>query len=707
MDKTGTGRLVFTKTEMIPINGNQGSGYKEEVRTHYLDLGIITKIEETFSKSTSVTPRTSMSAENAFVLETGSSMTLNITFERRNPTEVNDNVLNYVLGLGEKDNVNHVYDNESEGRGEYIESLSKEDMIPLLQVSRINSSKRWSNNKWYREMTSAVDRWQTKTDGFRFMYIPDQNGDYMDNPYIPAYNYVNGYVKSLRRTYKAGDPTVIYCTMEFHVGTIHLDTNNGIESLFEFSYIASPAAPYVEMYAKDELATNRIMLHSVNKEELSSEESFLDTSSDFTLSGGPNQPFECLEFTVSRYHLQRAGSIGERALSEGMIVDLKAFLEQYGEAEHNTNSDETVGIKYDIPDREKLESKKFIIRSASRSSIGRGLNKYKVQAYCRESALTTDVTAVEIVNQDVWMIMRGVLEGQYSNIAIFQSGIQKGYIRQNVVPVESEDTAEFGIKISVGKGVKLWSLMKACANLMHAKVFFADGHMYVVDYSLVVNPEEGYLESTAPLEDIGDVALDSAQYRGRMNGMASDKTSVYSEYMCNYTVLGLTAEEIADKMLNDKESIGRWDSISVYGSFDSSMSLDAGIKLDAKGYEAYRKYLLDYFGYPQTPIQFTLKELYTMGGGTGYWRVTFPPASFARHIKDSITGFDNTCQPRVDPVIVQSEDKSTIEVAYKESKTIRPSTLMLSSYKRDMWSCCTEYTFGEIEETSLSRALNK
>ena len=310
MDKTGTGRLVFTKTEMIPLNGNQGSGYKEETRTYYLDLGIITKIEETFSKTTSVTPRTSMSAENAFVLETGSSMTLNITFERRNPTEVNDNVLNYVLGLGEKDNVNHVYDNESEGKGEYIESLSKEDMIPLLQVSRINSSKRWSNNKWYREMTSAVDRWQTKTDGFRFMYIPDQNGDYMDNPYIPAYNYVNGYVKSLRRTYKAGDPTVIYCTMEFHVGTIHLDTNNGIESLFEFSYIASPAAPYVEMYAKEELATNRIMLHSVNKEELSSEESFLDTSSDFTLSGGPNQPFECLEFTVSRYHLQRAGSTG-------------------------------------------------------------------------------------------------------------------------------------------------------------------------------------------------------------------------------------------------------------------------------------------------------------------------------------------------------------------------------------------------------------
>ena len=648
-----------------------------------------------------------MSAENAFVLETGSSVVLNITFERRNPTEINDNVTNYTLGIDDGVDSDHIYENQSEGRGEYIEALEKEDMIPLLQMSRINSSKRWSNNKWYREMTAAVDRWQTKTDGFKMMYIPDQNGDYMDNPYIPAYNYLNGYVKSLRRIYKAGDPTVIYCNMEFHAGTIHLNTSKGVETQFKFSYIASPASPYVEMYAKDELATNRIMLHSVNKDESSSEESFLDTRSDFTLSGGPNQPFECLEFTVSKYHLQRAGSSGDKTLSEGMVVDLRAFLDQEGEEHTYTNSDGTVGLRYDIPDKDRLETRRFIIRSASRSVTSTHHSKFKVQAYCMESALTSDATSVDIIDQDIWFITRGILEGLYSNTVLFQEYIPEGYIKQNVVPVGHESTAEFGIRISVEKGMNLWSLLKLCANLMHAKVFFADGHMFVVDYSLVKATNGDYLVPSAPLVDAGNIGLDTNQYRGRMNGMASDKASVYSNYMCNYTTLGLTAEEIADKTLNDRESIGRWDSIAIHGAFDSGMEPSELVTLDKKGYEAYRRYILDYFGYPQTPIQFTLKELYTMDGGKGYWRITFPPATFADRITDSITGFDNTCQPRVDPVIQQTADKSSISVVYKESKTIRPPTLMLSSYKRDMWSCCTEYTFGEIEETSLSRALNK
>jgi hypothetical protein len=703
MDKTGTGRLVYTKTEMIPVDGNQGSEERGELRTYYIDLGIITRIEETFSKSTSTTPRTSMSAENAFVLETGSSVTLNISFERRNPTEINDNVLNYTLA--NKGDADDIYANETEGSGEYIESISKEDMESLLYISRINSSKRWSNNKWYREMTAAVDRWQTKTDGFEFMYIPDQNGDYMDNPYIPAYNYINGYVKSLRRTYKAGDPTVLYCTMEFHVGTIHLNTSKETETQFKFSHLASPATPYVEMSVEDELASTKMILHSVNKSEVSSEESYLDSDSDFTLTGGPNQPFECLEFSVSKYHLQRAGSDESRAISEGMLVKLKAFKDQYGQYEViKSKTDGTTEIRYEPPKKKELESKTYVIRSASQTSGIRTHRKYKVQAYCRESALTSDITSVEISDMDVWTVMMGIMRGNFSQKGLYVDGIPEGYIKQNVI---SDINAEFGIKISVKVGVNLWYLLKLCANLMHAKVFFADGHMYVVDYSLVENTSIGSLEAKAPLEDVGDVLLDSNQYRSRMNGMASDRTTAYSNYVCNYTTLGLTTAQISDKLINDRESVGRWDSVAVHGIFDPDVELDNNVILDEKGYEAYRRYKLDYFGYPQTPVQFTLKELYTSGGENGHWRVTFPPASFARHVRDTITGFDNTCQPRVNPVIRQTEDKSSVSVEYVESTTVRPPTLMLSSYKRDMWSCCTEYTFGEIEETSLSKALNK
>lgn len=129
-----------------------------------IEIGTVTTLSESMQKSCTVVPLVSMHVDDTFAVESRSSKTINISFERKNGD--------------------------------------------------------WGTNNasWIRSMESAVDRWQCKTDGFTLTYTPAS-----DNPYISGFEQ-NGYIKSFIYRYSSGSPEVIKGSIEFHVGTMYSDS---------------------------------------------------------------------------------------------------------------------------------------------------------------------------------------------------------------------------------------------------------------------------------------------------------------------------------------------------------------------------------------------------------------------------------------------------------------------------------------------------
>ena len=126
-----------------------------------LEVAWVTTVNESMQKSCTVIPLVSMHVDDTFAVESRSSKTINISFERN------------------------------------------------------NSDWSMSNAEWIGEIRDAMDRWQCKTDGFTASYIPGA-----DNPYVSPFSF-NGYVKSFIYRAEAGNPEVIKGTIEFHVGTMY------------------------------------------------------------------------------------------------------------------------------------------------------------------------------------------------------------------------------------------------------------------------------------------------------------------------------------------------------------------------------------------------------------------------------------------------------------------------------------------------------
>ena len=140
--------------------------------TRSIYLGYVTSITETFSKTVSAFPLVSMSQDNTFGLENGNGQSYQIQFKHVADTMV------------------YAYDG---------------NLSPA---------------EWYDKLTQFVDRWQTRSNGFRLVYRPSPQINEI-NPYVQNID-VNGYVRSLQRTFKAGNLTEIDCTLRFDVGTMYV-----------------------------------------------------------------------------------------------------------------------------------------------------------------------------------------------------------------------------------------------------------------------------------------------------------------------------------------------------------------------------------------------------------------------------------------------------------------------------------------------------
>ena len=131
-----------------------------------IEVATVTSFSESFSKNCMTTPLVSLSVDDTFAIETGSSKVYNISF------------------------------------------------------TRVSSQHSISNAGWIEQFTAAVNRWQCKTDGFTMHYVPDS-----DNPYIGE-RLEDGYIKSLTIRYTDESNETIKGSFEFHVGTMYVRNPN-------------------------------------------------------------------------------------------------------------------------------------------------------------------------------------------------------------------------------------------------------------------------------------------------------------------------------------------------------------------------------------------------------------------------------------------------------------------------------------------------
>ena len=213
-----------------------------------VDLGIVTNYNESFQKSVTTFPIVTKSTDDTMAVESGSGRELLATFERVHPQNHDDS-------------------------------------------SSDPSS--WSNAKWYQSIQDAVDRWQTRTDGFIVDVIPED-----DNPYIPKRTRLNGYVSNVNLSYKAGDNTRIIGRMGIATGRMWVQNKQ--------------PDPIEGVKGDESLRKNHTVLMSAplnsNGDEswylLYSFEDYIDCISSYTITGGLECPFEVLEMTLPKKSLE-------------------------------------------------------------------------------------------------------------------------------------------------------------------------------------------------------------------------------------------------------------------------------------------------------------------------------------------------------------------------------------------------------------------
>lgn len=614
-----------------------------------IGFGSVTSFEETFSKSCTVTPLVSLTVYDTFVIETGSQKTYTFGFSRVHPA-----------GWTEGDDAS----------------------------SDIN---RWSNRKWYEAVTTAMNRWQARTNGFVMSYAPDST-----NPYIPARISSisggleeNGYIKNLSLTYAQADNTVIKGTMEFHVGTmfprvVHPDPTTRISrNDFQVQISDSTESVYVSLLGYD-----------------SNGDVLADCIESYTLYGGIETPFEYAEITVPK---RRLSSVAVQIFENIVAGRNRVMLNAVG---------------------------KCINMFVKSCELKNSRRDYVITAYCvgaKVSAASLEANGTMTPFQWVATILQS---GKYAPI---------------VYPDHTDFIYAFRTRLtdtlSFSEGTNVWYILQLCAMLLGCKIFFAEDRCYMVDYTIpldscgvdcrsdydVVYDSEGtasyVYNSSYPspneygmVQESGGVKDANIQlYRyGKNSGTASNGKYVFQGRVVGDVKLGgegtdtivnsisvsctsIDSEGVkssGSKQCVDSESITRF---GVFGGntvhapellqSDDTVTGDDVVRHTQAS--TFGNNLIKYRSEPQQSISFSLKEIESTGSEVRW--VPMFPVSFGCH----------TITDAVNDVSVSND--STID----EARSPVRHKLLLSSYERTYPEGISKYTFGLMANIDLSSSTSQ
>ena len=591
---------------------------------HTITLGFLTSISESFRKSVSSYPLVSMSQDDCFAVESGSSFSYTIGFK-------------------------HIDGNTEY---EYTQPYGQN-----VQTSSLTTA------GWYERVTTFIDRWQARTNGFKLTYTPSpKSGGY--NPSFYAINNVNGFVRSIERKYIAGDITVIEGTMVFEVGTMYIETDtptpkNTVGYLQE-RYNQSNKKENWQILMSD--STGLVwypLLYGDNDTCISS----------YSLTGGSEDPFEHLEMVLSRNKLAAQ------------------FPELVDDIEYGKN--------------------RIIVNAVGRSNMtiydGKMNSKSKewtIKAYGDSEKLRGSIIDVDGEYYPYEWILELLTTGRY--------GMQ--YNEGTTLLTSSmTDRTGPGDRLVFPAGTNVWYILQVCAMYLRCKIFFANNCVYLIDTTNAYDPDE------TVMRDYGEIDLHpsrpddptapwNAMY-GRVTGNISTGHEG-SNTIGNVVVIKCSdgdGNSITVPPIKDEPSMG------VYGIRNmSDMTVkeliqggytneDTQISINYTQATIFGNNMLAYHREPQESVTFTTKEVRRWELPTGieggvdpglWWVPTFMPCS------------------RLDAIVDNVDEIDVTNISYITGEAA-PNLLTLSKFEHNYPENTTTYTFGKIENITLSDNTSK
>lgn len=538
-------------------------------------------------------------------------------------------------------------------------SLPMEQAFPLESASQltvnISFSRVGDNTSWYDSLTQAMNRWQCRTDGFTLRYTPDS-----DNPFIPPTE-VSGYIKSLSRTYSSDANQLVTGTMEFHVGTMYCSsttrpygTGGRAQSEFAIFIYDRDGMPQCILGGDDDQGVNCV--------------------DSYTLCGGLEEPFEYISINIPKKKLARqAPSLVE----DGGIVAGKTRLSLYA-----------VGTCEMTVTKCRLSNNTYRITAYS--------NAEKLRGYTLK--LTSNYTPM-------YWIRYILTSGQY--------GVS--YVEGDTLKVSCDNDVTESIRFT--QGTSAWYALQVCAMLLGARVFFAEGNAYVVDYrradgggvvsdvgTIDLYGDDEYSTMAAGSVSLGDEGSDTIVNSQTIRYASTDSegNSTYEEVTCTDDASIAVFDERSGGTIALAELFSVAAPVTDTGDGEEGDGGEEGEGGEGEGEEVpdegagtinlaqiWGDNYVSYRSEPQQSISFTLKEM-TMYNGVPYWRPYYSPCSRADRIEDSVDEVTITNNSVVD-----------------SSRSPVRQRLTLSSFERTYPEGKTTYTWGVMQNIDLSTSTSK
>ena len=535
---------------------------------------------------------------------------------------------------------------------------SKSSKTIHINFTRKNPSSGTSNASWISAMNTALNRWQCRTDGFELVYEPDT-----DNPYIAEIN-MNGYVKSFIYRLSAGAPEQIEGSLEFHVGTMYAGsqiseaTQSEARTQSDF-YVSISDSNGVSSYT---LLGNNLKTGCI---------------SNYTLSGGPESPFEYLTMTIPR---NRLAEVAPPLVEEDGIV-----------AGRNRVTIQAVGTSSLIVTKCRLRN-----------------NEYTITAYCNAERLRGYTLSGTLTGTPEFIISTILGNGRY--------GVDYSTSAGNLI---MEHGAYSGGNISFSAGKNVWYVLQVAAMCMGCRIFFANNLAYVVDYRQLSSdiiddqgemdlfPTSGNASTTVNTVSLGDEGSDTVvnavQLRLTVSELDDDDNPTYVDngdgtYTANYTTgvkeftrdNSVTAYGKKSGNIINVEDLRETEQITIESTEEPPEGEEPPPPIVIEGFSQgtlFAENFLDYRCEPQQSIEFTVKEMHNVGGEPT-WAPAYLPIARASSIIDDI-----------DSVTITNRSDLTSDTM--------PQKLCLSTFERHYPQGTTTYVWGMMASIDLSSSTSQ
>lgn len=605
--------------------------------SHYcvLHMGYLTKSSMSFNKTTSVTPIVTRTSEQAFPLDGGTSKSYSFNGSRIQPSEIHDEI----------------------GTTVFDKTVVDSEGATCLMETVLPAQRQWSCEKWATLARGMVDRWQMKTDGCEVIYCPAVGS----NVYVSigerdearGWSIAHGYISSLEYTYNSEYNELLTFYLQMTVGTAHVNPNETPSPPFVQDGSVTADASYIYLSSAD--GSQIFYIGGLRDGEESAVTSY-------TLSGGPSEPFEHIEMTLSAKSLARVapGLVGSRKLIDvnENIVAGKNMLWVSAAG----------GASFILDD--------VSIKKTSRSSTL--ATTIRLRGSCLAHRLQEDSISATISGTPL-EIIESILGGGGGG-AVFTVNTSHPE-KSSLIEIPSHatlaqsftDTVEFLPDEDLTK----WMVLQICALLLRCRIFFAQDKAYLVDYTTKVTDGSGWDSGSRPIDLYpakrpAGTAQDWMFKRVTASEMASQgMAAVYNRVVVKGTD---QTGESTDFIYTDPSVAS--------GIAVNSVTFNLPQLVQGGGHIMAQTFAHNYLAYmrePQQPIVFTVKE----ESPGPQWQALFPMV----------------CQ--ADEIVDESQDIVLTNKSVFDGSTTYQK-LYMSSYVRKYPEMTTEYTWGYVNDIDLS-----